>query len=100
MRAMLWVAASGFLLASGSAYAGAGLPTTHEDAVYGDAVSEASPARDDVTTTDQDVQSSYPDVSKVQPAEAGPQGAQEKAEAQSNAVTFDPEHPGGDSWGG
>ena len=53
MRAMWWVAASGMLLAGGSAYAGPGLPYGHDDTVYPDDVAEASPARRvDVTITD------------------------------------------------
>jgi hypothetical protein len=61
MRATLWIAASGFLLASGSAYASPGLPIAHDDtapsgvaAVYRDDLAEASPPRRvDVTVTDQ-----------------------------------------------
>ncbi len=91
MRATLWIAASGFLLASGSAYAGTGLPIGHEDTVYADDLAEASPAQVDVTITDQGPQ-------PLQPAEAGPQ---EKAGARSYAVTVDPENPGGEfPWGG
>ncbi len=53
MRATLWIAASGFLLASGSAYAGPGLPIGHDDTVYADDLLEASqPRRVDVTITD------------------------------------------------
>jgi hypothetical protein len=53
MRATLWIAASGFLLASGSAYAGPGLPIGHDDTVYPDDLAEASqPRRVDVTLTD------------------------------------------------
>ena len=54
MRAMLWMAASGFLLASGSAYAGPGFPIGHDDTVYPeDLVEAAPPRRVDVTITDQ-----------------------------------------------
>ena len=53
MRAMLWIAASGLLLASGSAHAGPGLPIGHDDTVYPDDLLEASaPRRVDVTITD------------------------------------------------
>jgi hypothetical protein len=53
MRATLWIAASGFLLASGSAYAGPGLPIGHDDNVYADDLLEASqPRRVDVAITD------------------------------------------------
>jgi hypothetical protein len=98
MRATLWIAASGFLLASGSAYAGTRLPIGHEDTVRADDLADASPARGDVTITDQDPQSFAPDVSKTQPAEASPQ---EKAGPRSYPVTVDPDHPGGlFPWGG
>jgi len=54
MRATLWMAASGFLLASGSAYAGPGLPLGHDDTAYPEDVTEAAPPRRvDVTITDQ-----------------------------------------------
>ncbi len=115
MRATLWIAASGFLLASGSAYAGPGLPIGQDDTVYPDDLGEASSLRrPDVTITDQgpqprDIASSAKarkgarqtaahDLSKTQPAEACPQ---EKAGARSYAVTVDPERPGGEfPWGG
>ena len=94
MRATLWIAASGFLLAAGSAYACTG-PNGHEETVYADHSAEASPARvdvTDVTITHQDPQSSAHDLSKTQPA-ASPQ---EKAGARSQAVTVDLDHPGGE----
>ncbi|BDG02917.1 hypothetical protein [Anaeromyxobacter oryzae] len=51
MRATLWIAVSGFLLASGSAYAGPGTP--YDDTTYPDDVAEASsPRRVDVSITD------------------------------------------------
>jgi len=54
MRASLWIVASGFLLASRSAYAGPGLPIGHDDTVHPDELAEASPPRRvDVTITDQ-----------------------------------------------
>ena len=82
MRATLWIAASGFLLASGSAYAGPGLPIGHDDTVYPDDLGESSsPQPRDIAS------------SAKQPAEACPQ---EKAGARSYAVTVDPEHPGGE----
>jgi hypothetical protein len=96
MRATLWIAASGFLLASGTAYACTGMSSGHEEAAYADHVTKASPARFDVTgvtITDQDPRSSAYEVSKTQPAEAS---SQVKAEARSQAVTVDLEHPGGE----
>lgn len=54
MRAPRWIVASGFLFASGTAFAGSGLPVGHDDAVYLDDLVEASPARRvDVVITDQ-----------------------------------------------
>ncbi|BDG02113.1 hypothetical protein [Anaeromyxobacter oryzae] len=51
MRATLWIAASGFLLASASAYAGPGIP--HDDTTYpDDLLEQATPRRVDVTITD------------------------------------------------
>ncbi len=99
MRATLWIAVSGFLLASGSAYAGTGLPIGHDDTVRPDDSAEASPQRRvDVAIGDQGPQSSEYDLSKLQPAEPRPQ---EKVEARSYAVTVDPAHPGGEfPWGG
>jgi len=99
MRAMLGIAVSGFLLASGSAYAGTGLPLGHDDTVRPDDPAEASPSqRVDVTITDQGPLSSAHDLSKMQPAEACPQ---EKAGARSYVVSLDPTHPGGEfPWGG
>ncbi len=99
MRATLWIAASGFLLASGPAYAGTGHPIGHEGTVRPDDLAEASPPRQvDLTLTDQVPRSSARDLSKVQPAEAHPQ---EKAGARPYAVTVDPGHPGGEfPWGG
>src|SRR5689334_3577861 len=59
MRSMLWIAASGALLASGSARAGPGLPYAHDDVVYPDDVAEASdPRRVDVTITERGPQPS------------------------------------------
>ena len=53
MRATLWIAASGFLLASGAAYAAPGLPYTYDDTVYPDQlVEDSAPRRVDVTITD------------------------------------------------
>lgn len=53
MRAKLWIAASGLLLASGAAYAAPGVPFTYDDTVYPDDLVEASaPRRVDVTITD------------------------------------------------
>lgn len=99
MRAMPWIAVSGFLLASGSAYAGTGLPIGHDDTARPDGLAEASsPQRVDVTITDQGPLSSAHDLSKMQPAEACPQ---EKAGARSYVVSLDPTHPGGEfPWGG
>jgi len=114
MRATLWIAASGFLLASGSAYAGQGLPVGHEDTVFADDVPAASPPRRaDLNISDQDQQSRdiassakaqkgarYTDaygVSKMQPAEA----PQKTDGASSSAVAVDPKNPGGEfPWGG
>lgn len=93
MRAALWIAASGFLLAAGSAYAGAGLPYGHDDTGHPDGMAEAAPTRGGVTLTGQGPRAAAHDRSKVQPAEAGPR---EKAGAGSYAVTADPEHPGGE----
>ena len=90
MRATLWIAASGFLLASGAAYAGTGLPVGHDDT---DLAEASSPRQANVTSTDQGPQSSAYDLSSMQPAEARPQ---EKVEVRSNAVTVDPDHPGGE----
>ena len=96
MRATLWIAASGFLLTSGSAYAHAGPPVGHDDTVHpdvtltdqgqqpGDIVSSAKERKDAR-------QAAAHDLSKMQPA-----GSQEKAGARSYAVTVDPEHPGGE----
>jgi hypothetical protein len=51
MRKRLWIAASGFLLAAGSALAGPGI--AHDDTVYPDDVAEQSaPRRVDVKITD------------------------------------------------
>ena len=93
MRTTLWIAVSGFLLASGSAYAGAGVPVGHDDLADG-----SSPRRVDVTVADQRPLGSANDLSKAQPAEAS---SQEKAGASAYSVTVDPKHPGGlFPWGG
>jgi hypothetical protein len=53
MRATLWLAVSGFLLAAAPAYAGPGAAYGHDDAVYPDDIAEAAaPRRVDVTITD------------------------------------------------
>jgi hypothetical protein len=99
MRAALWIAASGFLLASGSAYAGTGRPIDNEGTVRPGDLADAYPAPQmDVIITGQGQQSSGPDLSKAQAAEVGPR---EKAVANPNVVTVDPGHPGGlFPWGG
>jgi hypothetical protein len=76
MRATLWIAASGFLLASGSAYASPGLPIAHDDtapsgvaAVYRDDLAEVSPPRRvDVTVTDQGPQPRDIQVARALPS--------------------------------
>jgi hypothetical protein len=93
MRATLWIAASGFLLASGSAYACTGVSNDHEQTAYSDGLAAASPAQIDFTIADQGPRSSSYEVSKTQPAEAS---SQVKAEARSQAVTVDLGHPGGE----
>ncbi len=106
MRATLWMAATGFLLASGSARAGTGSSPDHEVPASApasdraDASADAPAAPEAVTSADQDAHGSARDVAgsqRVAPA-PDPRG---KAEARSNAVTFDPDHPGGEfPWGG
>lgn len=99
MRATLWIAVSGFLLASGSAYADTGLPIGHDDTVRPDYLAEASsPRQVDVTISDDGPLSSARDLSEMQPAKACPH---EEAGAPSYAVSVDPKHPGGEfPWGG
>ena len=94
MRAMLWIAASGLLLASGSALADTDRPSGGDYTVRNDNVAQASPAESvDATITDQGPVSPAQDLSKMQPAEARPE---QKAPPSPYAVTVDPAHPGGD----
>jgi hypothetical protein len=91
---MLWIAASGLLLASGSALADAERPVGQDFTVRNDAAAKASPAESvDATITDQGSVSPAQDLSKMQPAEARPE---QKAPPSPYAVTVDPAHPGGD----
>jgi hypothetical protein len=90
---MLWFAASGFLFAAGSAYAGTEQPTRHDGPGYTEESTETSPARTDVILTDEAPKGAAQDVSDAKSAEAGPQ---QKTEARPYAVTVDPDHPGGE----
>ena len=93
MRATLWIAASGFLFASASAYAGTERPMDNRAPVDASASSDAPVAPLDVTITHPDSQSSAREASKAQPLAPEPRS---DAAARSHAVTFDPDHPGGE----
>ena len=107
MRAMLWIAASGVLLASGSTLADTDRPVGADPTVDAYDVTKAPPAPiagDPGPMNPAKNSSLYPaqDSSKMQPAEVRPDvRPQEKAGPSLNAVTTDPAHPGGDfPWGG
>jgi hypothetical protein len=94
MRATLWIAASGLLLASSSAFAASGeRPVDDGATAYVEESAAPAPEAADMTRTNQAAQSSAPDVSKAQPAQPS---SQAQAGTPSNAVTFDPDHPGGE----
>lgn len=95
MRATLWIAASGFLLAAGVAYAEPGRPTGRDDAGYTEEskTEMTSPAQARDPVAEGAPQKAAQDVSKAEAAQPRPQ---EKSEASSSAVTIDPDHPGGE----
>ena len=95
MRATLWIAASGLLLASSSAFAVSIERPVNDEGVYLEESAAAAPGAADMTRaqTNQAAQTSAPDVSKAQPAQPS---SQAQAGTPSNAVTFDPDHPGGE----
>ena len=70
MRATLWIAASGLLLASTSAFAAdAERPVNDGGTAYVEESAAPAPGAADMTQTHQAAQSSAPDVSKAQPAQ-------------------------------
>ena len=95
MRAMLWIAASGVLFASGSALADTDRSFDQGFTVRNDYVAKAAPARSgDATILDQGPAGSGQGLSKMQPADVRPH---EKAPSFAAVpVTVDPAHPGGD----
>ena len=94
MRATLWIAASGLLLASSSAFAASNeRPVNDAGTAYVEESAAPAPGAADMTQTSQAAQTSAPDVSKAQPAQTT---SQAQAGTPSNAVTFDPNHPGGE----
>ena len=94
MRAMLWIAVSGFLLASGPAYAGDASPARGDDTVRPHPMAKPTPSgQADLTITGQGPQGAGYDLSTVKPEKARPQGT---AGAQQVPVTVDPAHPGGE----
>ena len=94
MRATLWIAVSGLLLASGSALADTDRSVGQNDTVRNDEVAMGSPAKSgDVAITGQLPVSSAQDLSEMEPAQVRPE---EKPLPSPYAVTVDPAHPGGD----
>ena len=93
MRATLWIAASGLLLASSSAFAVSGeRPVNDEGTAYVQRSVAAAPGAADMTQTQthQAAETSAPDVSKAQPAQPS---SQAQAGTPQPVRTISPDDP-------
>ena len=97
MRATLWIAASGLLLASSSAFAASNeRPVNDGGTAYVEESAAPAPGAADMTQTHQAAQTSAPDVSKAQPSSQAQAGTPQPVRTISpDDPEWDQVHQGG-----